>query len=64
MAAKKKKVKKTVSRKSPRQDDVAFYAEFIGDMMAGLLGVVVALYESRAANGTLVLEYDEEVDDV
>lgn len=63
MAAKKKKVKKKAIRKGTRADDVALYAEFIGDLIAGLLGTVIALHESRDSNGQLIIEYDEEVDD-
>lgn len=64
MAAKKKKVRKKMVPKGPRLDDEALYAQLIGDMIDGLLGVVVALVESRNVNnGLLTLEYDEEVDD-
>lgn len=64
MAAKKKKVKKKATRKGPRTDDAALYAEFIGDMVAGVLGVVLQLYTSRDSQGRLVIEFDEEVEDI
>lgn len=60
--ASKKTVKKKVSRRSPRRDDAALYAQFIADLVAGLLGVVVQLYTSRNAQGELEIEYDEETD--
>lgn len=63
MAAKKKKVKKKMIRRGPREDDQAMYAQFIGDLLAGLLGECRELYVSRDGNGKIVLEYDEEVDD-
>lgn len=61
--ASKKKVKKKFTRKGPRADDHAMHAEFIGDLLAGLLGAATAMYVSRDGNGRLIIEYDEEVDD-
>jgi hypothetical protein len=62
MAAKKKKVKKKATKRTPRSDDAACYAEFIGDLLSGTVKAV-QLYDTRNGQGKLELEYDEEVDD-
>jgi hypothetical protein len=60
--ASKRKVKKKLSRKTPRKDDIAIRAQFMGDLLAGELGNVVALHESRNAQGELELEVETEED--
>ncbi len=60
--ASKKKVRKVLARRGPRDDAEAGYAQFIGDLLDGVLGAARALYVSRDENGKVVLAYDEEID--
>lgn len=60
MATKKKVKKKHVPRR-PVSNDVEHYAEFMRDLMDGIVRAV-QLYESRQQGGALELEFDEEED--